>query len=268
MPVAKPAEQLEVQMPVGVCAETRHQIKRARQLAEDIGLPFYEHATPPSGYILLVSDDRLELLSNTSPPAHGPISVDFVSGKSAHRRLHGGGKNQHIARAIGLKPGYRPRVIDATAGLGADAFVLASLGCQMRMIENCKPVAQLLEDGLLRARSDMETDIIAQRMLLFNGDALDLIPTLAKRSPVDVIYLDPMFPPRDKSAAVKKEMQMLQEVAGPSDNNASLLACAMEYALKRVVVKRPGSAPAISEIPPQACVKAPNTRFDIYIPQR
>ncbi|MEM7294182.1 MAG: class I SAM-dependent methyltransferase [Pseudomonadota bacterium] len=266
--MAKPAEQLDVSLPVGVSAETRHQTKRARQLAEDIGLPFIEFDAPTPEYILMVSDDRLEIHSMLTPPAHGPISVDFVTGKAAHRRLHGGGRNQHIARAIGMKPGYSPRVIDATAGLGADAFVLASLGCRIRMIENCKPIAQLLEDGLLRARGEANIDVIAQRMLLFNGDAIDLIPQLSRRAPADVIYLDPMYPPREKSAAVKKEMQMLQVLADPSANNSALLECALKHALKRVVVKRPGSAEPISEAPPQACVKSPNTRFDIYIPQR
>ncbi len=251
---------------VSVVAETRHQIKRARQLANDLDLDFVgEHEAPP-GYMLLVRDGKLELHSSIKPPTHGPIFVDFVSGKTAYRREFGGGQAQHLARAVGVKPGFIPTVIDATAGLGSDAFVLASLGCRVKMIEQCPPVVQLLEDGLLRARGDPNTLKIAMRMLLYGGNALELIPTLAEKQTPDVIYLDPMYPPRNKSAAVKKEMQMLQALARRGGDNAALLHCALKHAGTRVVVKRPGKAPAIGNGVVHACIKSANTRYDIYLP--
>ena len=144
--------------------------------------------------------------------------------------------------------------------------MLATLGCNLRMIESCQPVAQLLEDGLLRARADEDTSVIAQRMRLYNGDALDLLPTLARRQRPDVVYLDPMYPPREKSAAVKKEMQMLQVLTDAPSDGATLLELALKCADRRVVVKRPVHAGPLGDKPPQACVNSPKTRYDIYIP--
>jgi 16S rRNA (guanine1516-N2)-methyltransferase len=64
------------------------------------------------------------------------IFIDFASAANTYRRLHGGGNGQPLARAIGLKTYGLPLVvIDATAGLGQDSFVLASLGCHVTMIE-------------------------------------------------------------------------------------------------------------------------------------
>src|SRR5688572_20080391 len=93
---------------------------------------------------------RLSLIP-TGKNAPGPIYADFLTGAAAHRRLHGGGRGQPIARAIGLKPGVKPpSVIDATAGLGRDAFVLACLGCEVTLLERSPTVAALLRDALER----------------------------------------------------------------------------------------------------------------------
>ncbi|MEM7210209.1 MAG: class I SAM-dependent methyltransferase [Pseudomonadota bacterium] len=257
---------LDHSVTVSISAQSRHQAKRAAQLADDLGFDFINTGEPPPGYVLFVSQERIELHSSSSPPAHGPVFVDFVDGKSAHRRLFGGGRNQHLARAVGMKPGYNPKVIDATAGFGADAFVLASLGCRVHMIERCAAIAQLLEDGILRARGDTDIGPIARRMLLHNGDAIKHIPTLSKRHEADVVYLDPMYPTRTKSAAVKKEMQVLQALTKNHPNNIELLDCALAHAKKRVVVKRPVNAPQLNDAQPQACVKSANTRYDIYVP--
>lgn len=135
-----------------------------------------------------------------------PLSVDFVSGKAAHRRQFGGGRGQLVAKACGLTKGITPSVVDATAGLGRDAFVLASLGAQVLMIERVEAIAALLQDGLERAASADETALIAGRMALRHGDAAEQLAALiadAEFAP-QVIHLDPMFPHREKSALVKK----------------------------------------------------------------
>lgn len=251
---------------LAVAAETQLQKRRAKQLANDLHLPFVEYHQAPPGYLLLVRERQLELHSSAKPPIHGPIFVDYVSGKTAHRQEFGGGRGQHLARAVGIKAGFNPTVIDATAGLGSDAFVLATLGCKVRMIEHCLPVVQLLEDGLLRARAEAATIEIANRMQLYSGNALQLIPVLARNASPDVIYLDPMYPPRNKSAAVKKEMHMLQVLAGKGGDNTALLQCALKHAARRVVVKRPAKAAAIGDSVAHACIKSANTRYDIYLP--
>lgn len=58
----------------------------------------------------------------------------------------------------------------------------------------------------------------------------------------DVVYLDPMYPHRQKSALVKKEMRVFQSLVGNDDDADSLLIPAMTIAKRRVVVKRPNYA--------------------------
>ncbi len=197
------------------------------------------------------------------PLAAGPVRVDFVEGAVAHRRLFGGGSGQMIAKAVGIQAGVRPRVLDATAGLGRDAFVLAELGCSVTLIERQALIAALLEDGLLRAQSDPEVAPIVARMCLLCGNAIDLMIAWASEPP-QVIYLDPMFPHRDKSALVKKEMRLFRPLAGNDDDAPALLAAALKLAMHRVVVKRPRKAPAIAGEQPGYVLEGKSSRFDIY----
>ena len=115
----------------------------AEQWAERLGLPLDE---PRAAFALQIGDQGLQL-QQLGPDAPGPVRVDFVEGGAAHRRLFGGGTGQMIAKAVGIQQGVRPRVLDATAGLGKDAFVLASLGCEMSLIERQPLIGALLEDG-------------------------------------------------------------------------------------------------------------------------
>ena len=195
--------------------------------------------------------------------AAGPIRVDFVSGPVAHRRQYGGGNSQMIAKAVGIQPGVRPRVLDATAGLGRDAFVLAQLGCALTLIERQPLIAALLEDGMQRALGDADVGAIMQRMRLLRGNAISLMSNWSAEPP-QVIYLDPMFPHRDKSAQVKKEMRLFRPLAGDDDDAPELLAAALALATHRVVVKRPRKAPAISGEPPGYTLDGKSSRYDIY----
>ena len=197
------------------------------------------------------------------PDAAGPIRADFVTGAAAHRRQFGGGRGQMIARAVGLQPGIRPAVLDATAGLGRDAFVLAQLGCALTLIEREPLIAALLEDGLQRALSDPAIATIIARMQLIRGDAIALMQAWTGNPP-QVIYLDPMFPQRDKSAQVKKEMRLFRVLAGDDGDAPALLAAALALAANRVVVKRPRKAPAIAGNKPAYALEGQSSRFDIY----
>ena len=195
--------------------------------------------------------------------APGPVRVDFVEGQAAHRRQFGGGTGQMIAKAVGIAQGVRPRVLDATAGLGKDAFVLASLGCAMTLIERQPLVAALLEDGLARAGSDVEVAPIAQRMHLLPGNAIAHM-TAWEGEPPQVIYLDPMFPHRDKSALVKKEMRVFRPLVGDDLDAPALLQAALALATHRVVVKRPRKAPIIDGPKPSHSLEGKSSRYDIY----
>lgn len=197
------------------------------------------------------------------PLAAGPVRVDFVEGAVAHRRLFGGGAGQMIAKAVGIQTGVRPQVLDATAGLGRDAFVLAELGCCVTLIERQPLIAALLENGLQRALADCEVAPIVTRMHLLCGNAITLMTTWEDEPP-QVIYLDPMFPHRDKSALVKKEMRLFRPLAGNDDDAPALLAAALKLATHRVVVKRPRKAPAIAGEKPGYVLEGKSSRFDIY----
>ena len=168
-----------------------------------------------------------------------------------------------IAKAVGLQPGVRPTVVDATAGLGRDAFVLAQLGCQVTLIERNPLIAALLEDGLQRAAADADVAAIVSRMRLLRGDAIALLNTWPDEVP-QVVYLDPMFPHRDKSALVKKEMRLFRPVVGDDDDAPALLDAALALATHRVVVKRARKAPAIAGPKPTLVLEGNSSRFDIY----
>jgi 16S rRNA (guanine1516-N2)-methyltransferase len=191
------------------------------------------------------------------------VRVDFVEGAVAHRRLFGGGTGQMIAKAVGVQPGVRPRVLDATAGLGRDGFVLASLGCSVTLIERQPLIAALLEDGLARAAADRDVGPIVAQMRLLTGNAIELMKAW-QGEPPQVIYLDPMFPHRDKSALVKKEMRLFRPFVGDDLDAPALLQAALALASHRVVVKRPRKAPIIAGGKPAYALEGKSSRYDIY----
>lgn len=231
----------------------------ARRLADELLLPLVGQAG--ADLELHVTPGRLELRERAADAA-GPVYADFASGRAAHRRLHGGGRAQPLARAVGLKGNAPLTVTDATAGLGQDAFVLASLGAEVTLLERSPVVGALLADALRRARADPEVADIAARMTLQVGEAAALLETLP---PSDVVYLDPMYPHRTKSALPKKEMRLFRLLVGPDDDAAGLLAAARGVALRRVVVKRPAGAPFLGGAKPDGRLESKNTRYDLYL---
>ncbi|WP_457672934.1 class I SAM-dependent methyltransferase [Thiolapillus sp.] len=223
-------------------------------------------ASPPvdGSLFLEYHEDRLQLCqSGTKAP--GPVYVDFCQGKAAHRRRQGEGRRSPLARAVGMKPGYTPRVVDATAGLGRDAFVLATLGCQVQMMEQSPVVHALLEDGLRRARQAAELAEITDRLTLVQGDAIQLLDNLKTGERPDSIYLDPMYPHKSKTALAKKEMRTLQLLLGPDRRGSELLMAARHAARRRTAVKRPAHAPVLGDTPPDFRIRSPRTRYDIYL---
>ena len=230
----------------------------AAALAAELGLP----RDGDADFALQLGPAGLQL-QELGPGAAGPVRVDFVEGALAHRRLQGGGAGQMIAKAVGIQPGVRPFILDATAGLGRDAFVLAQLGCAVTLIERQPLVAALLEDGLERAARDPEVAPIVAQMQLLTGNAVELMQGWAGEPP-QVIYLDPMFPHRDKSALVKKEMRLFRPLVGDDLDAPALLAAALALASHRVVVKRPRKAPCIDGPRPSYQLEGKSSRYDIY----
>lgn len=197
------------------------------------------------------------------------ISTDFHGSTINYRRRQGGTRSEMIARAVGVKGCKLPSVLDATAGLGLDAFVLAFLGCRVRMLERVSVVHALLQDGLARSldyasRNDTVLASILNRMELILTDADDYLRDLAETQRPDVIYLDPMFPERRKTAAVKKEMQVLHHLVGTDQDADQILAVALTLARERVVVKRPRIADSLSGPKPSLVIEGKRNRYDIY----
>ncbi len=214
-------------------------------------------------YALCLDSDGLCLRNGNST-----VRVDFIAGSNAHRRLHGGGRTQPLAKAIGLKIGnIVPSVLDCTAGLGTDAFVLASLGCKVFLCERSETVHSLLQDGLMRAKAGADNDVarIVGRMQLQQVDAKNYLQVMTE--PVDVIYLDPMFPERAKKAAVKKGMVAFHALVGADEDADALLPLALDKAIYRVVVKRSRHAPFLGNLKPSFSFEGESTRFDIYARQ-
>lgn len=217
---------------------------------------------------LLFHDDIIELFDTQLNTA---ISIDFVRGSLAHRQQFGGGRGQAICKAMGLKSGITPSILDATAGLAGDAFVLATLGCPITLLERSPVLFALIENAVERASlSENFQTIINQGFQIKNCDANDYIreqlenSNAASQKQPDVIYIDPMYPERKKSALVKKDMQILQRLHGQDEDPAELLNNALLYARKRVVVKRPIQAETLSDKKPNTCIKSKKTRYDIY----
>ena len=256
---------------LAVVAEAPEWIPAAQALAEKLRIRCLDCLNPneiASPAHVLRLGARLKLCA-TGRKAPGPVFVDFVSGAAAHRRKFGGGKGQQIARAVGIRGGFKPRVVDATAGLGRDAFVLATLGCEVLMLERNPVVRALLQDGLERLRRAAEEDTelaeIAMRMTLEEGGESSL-DWLARQAPesLAVVYLDPMFPERGKSAKVKKEMAAFHQLVGSDEDADALLAPAYAACYYRTVVKRPKIAPFLADRKPALTLEGKSGRFDIY----
>lgn len=262
---------------IKIAVEKEDLVSIARKLARQTGLELCKDSkscnsnSEESGIIFSVSGHpeppgyRLEL-KQTGKDVPGPVAAEFVAGTARHRRLYGGGRNQPLARAIGMKGGTNPRVLDATAGLGKDAFVLASLGCRVELIERSPIIYALLENGLQRAAADPATKkIVSERMQLIFTDTIQYLKDLNIQQLPDVIYMDPMYPDRSKSALVKKEMRLFKNIIGGDMDAGDLLSAALNSPVKRVVVKRPRQAPNIGGLEPFTMIQTKNTRYDIYI---
>jgi 16S rRNA (guanine1516-N2)-methyltransferase len=218
------------------------------------------------GLYLIVDGDRFSLQQG-GKKAPGPVLVDFVSGASAHRRKYGGGKGQSIAKAVGISSAYKPTVLDATAGLGRDAFVLATLGCDVTLIERHPVVYLLLLSGLQCAQGEAEIADIMARMKLLEGNSIELLGNwlASGNAQPDIVYLDPMFPHSTASAEAKKEMKLFRSLVGADVDEDELWAQADAIARCRIVVKRPAKAPPLAGRAPSYVLAGKANRFDIYV---
>jgi 16S rRNA (guanine1516-N2)-methyltransferase len=242
----------------------------AADLAQRLGLPLLASGSDPAGcdthHALLIVEGRALRLQRTGRGVPGPVAVDFGSPEMRHRR-HAGAR-ELLGRAVGQGGKKMLRVLDATAGLGTDAFVLADQGSEVVLCERDPVIAELLRSGLQVAASSRDPWLVSvvQRMFLCPGDVRALAS--GNLQDVDVIYLDPMFPPRRKTAAVRKEMALfhtlLARAIDPLDADA-LLLWALQQDTARVVVKRPAKAPCLAAQQPSHTISGKSVRYDVYV---
>jgi len=245
-------------------------VPAAEALARRLALPLLPAGADPRRCdcvpILLEVAGRRLSLRRTGRQAPGPVTVDFGSAGMRHRRR--GGHNELLGRAVGVGKKSPLRVLDATAGLGRDSFVLADLGCEVLLCEREPVMAAMLEWGLQAAAASDDPWLcgVLRRMALHAGDARDVAPQ--RLEAIDVMYLDPMFPPRDRHAGVKKEMAIFQQLLerdDDADDAEALLQWARDSAAARVVLKRPLRAGYLAGQEPSHTIAGRAVRFDVYV---
>jgi len=209
---------------VVVRAADTHCVVAANKLAQIAGLPVQPMTMPAesvagpksSPWTLLVQSSALSLIR----PDGLSVEIDFIRGKANRRTKETNFNSQPLARALGLKNlrkrgNQTPTVIDATAGLGTDGWMMASLGCDNTptVVSNKSP---------------------AYNISVLNTNSVDFLNNDDNAS-ADIIYLDPMYPPTRSKALVKKGLQLLHDLIGPDTNGPNLLSAALKKAKYRVV---------------------------------
>ena len=191
------------------------------------------------------------------------LKCSFIDGPILHRLKYGKGRGQNLAKAVGMKFNKNRTIIDATAGLGYDAFILASLGANVTLIERSEKIYDLLKDGISEAKLyGGEISKIVGRMDLLFGDSKEILPSISP----EVILIDTMYKDRKKSALVKNNMRLVREVVGSDLDYIDLINVALNCASKRVVIKQPRYAEPLKDI--KACshqILGKTIRYDVYI---
>lgn len=152
--------------------------------------------------------------------------------------------------------------IDATAGMGEDAFLLAAYGYDMTLYEQNPVVAVLLKDALRRAKKHPQLKEIAGRMKLVEGNSVEELKT--RVDAVDLIYLDPMFPGRQKSGLINKKLQLIQKLEPPCPDEVELFEAAIQVKPSKIIVKRPLKSPFLAGKNPTYELKGKAIRYDCY----
>ena len=241
------------------CVEIPEQLRSKPFLA---ALPKLTAATEEScDYCLSYTNGELTLNALKDKALMGVCS-NFLT-PAMQRRLRQPLKQQLLGKALGLKAQRKQRILDATAGLGTDAFLMAASGCEVTAIERSPLVFALLEDALVRAQlAGGSFAVIASRLTLQQGDFLHWD---AQQHQYDTVYLDPMFPAGRRKASAKKAMTLLQQLLLEEDCEEQLLSHGLESAEKRVVVKRGRRSPPLAAREPSLQFKGSTNRFDVYL---
>lgn len=207
--------------------------------------------------VLKASTEGLELVKNGCS-----LRLDFSQMLS--RLLPNNLNHELLIKAARFKNIKSPlTAIDATAGLGQDAFLLAASGFTVELYERNPVIAVLLSDALYRGKRDERIAPILSKMHLNIEDSIRALPQLP--APPDIVLLDPMFPQRQKSGLIKKKFQMLHLLEQPCQDETDLLASAFSCNPRRIVIKRPSNGEYLAGHQPTYVVKGGTTRYDCIV---
>lgn len=260
--------------PVTVLCFDGGSLDRAQGLSDRLDAPLAvcEAGCSEAGFIpepgllyLKVSRDGLSLMRDGME-----LRPDFA--EMLPRIKQGALQREMLVKAARVKGVEAPRAVDATAGLGEDSLLLAASGFTVTLCEADPVIAALLEDALARASAHEVLGPIVERMHLVAGDsriALERAGASTGAQP-DVVYLDPMFPGRTKSAAVKKKFQLIHGLERPTEplDEESLLQVALAAHPRKVVIKRPVKGPYLAGVKPSHAIAGKAVRYDCIVPPR
>lgn len=262
---------------IAVSFDHARQRGRAEAVAQQLGLPIAKKFNDPHAMHLAVADssvsDRigeahqleLRVVQAGHPLAggHGVVAdlTQLDTTSPAGRSL-----KTPVLKAVGINKRRgpdRPSVLDATAGLGEDAWLLAAAGCRVTAVERHPVVHALLTDALDRARA-VAPDVAGRITLLPCAQAAAVLREHAGSDRFEAVLIDPMFPaaPRRKTTE-RKPMRVLRWLVGDDGDADDLLGLAMNVATRRVVVKRPKHAPHLAGVEPVAVHTGKGLRFEV-----
>lgn len=267
-----------------VVVEDGARLEAAERLAGRLGVPVVEAASDPCPKDAASMRTRTPVSETPAPPLalrFDAEGLSLVGGGMELRgdftrmlpRLKPANLNRELlVRAARLK-GFAgtPRAVDATAGLGEDSLLLAAAGFEVLLLESDPVVAALLADALRRAADVPELAPVVGRMRLVEADSVAELARMRAAGEVpDVVYLDPMFPERRKSAAVKKKFQLIHHLERPcpEEEQVVLLEAALAAGPRKVVVKRPVKGPHLAGVKPSYAIAGKAVRYDCIVPPR
>lgn len=222
-------------------------------LSEQLGIPLSDE--PGEGLTLVLDENGLSL------SGHGlKYQGDFSH--MLRRVTRGRLSHEMLVKAAKTKSEH-PTAVDAAAGMGEDAFLLAAMGYEVTLFEKDKVIAALLRDAMRRAEDDPRLREIVGRMTLIEGDSIELLPRMGLKA--ELVYLDPMFPPRRKSGLIHKKLQLIQKLQQPCTQGEELFSAALSAQPKKIVVKRPLNGEYLADKKPTYTLKGKAIRYDCIV---
>ena len=226
----------------------------AESFARKTGAPIVDK---PGEYLTIHFDSKGVSLSGFGLTYQGDFAETMM-----HRVTNGRLQHEMLVKAASSEKEGR-KAIDATAGMGEDAFLLAAQGYEVTLYEQNPVVAALLKDAIRRAKKNQILKDIAGRMKVVEADSVESMSKLL--DPVDVIYLDPMFPKRQKSGLINKKLQLIQKLEPPCSEEKDLFDAAIKAGPSRIIVKRPLKSVYLDGREPSYILKGKAIRYDCYV---